>query len=88
VRFEINHMTREPKIALFAFWRRVIKLYVVPICDLKNLSWVWLPADGIYARANNKKPKRDWTLYANAWHVLDRIRAMSPETKHRARAAY
>jgi hypothetical protein len=31
---------------------------------------VWLPADGKYAVNHNIKPKRDWSVYENAWHLL------------------
>jgi hypothetical protein len=64
VQFGVGSRTRATKAAVFAFWRgRTLKLYVVPIRDLRNVSNVWLPFDGKYAVGHNIKPKRDWTVY-------------------------
>jgi hypothetical protein len=37
---------------------------------LRNVSSVYIPADGKYAIGGGKKPKKDWNLYADAWHWL------------------
>jgi hypothetical protein len=73
--FHISARTKEAKAAVFAFWRHgTIKLFVVPTSELKNISTLWLPADGRYADQNNHKPRRDWTVYEGAWRLLKRQR--------------
>jgi hypothetical protein len=69
--FEISARTKKnAKVALFGFWRsRAIKLFVVPMRDLKKVSCVWLPYDGRYVDHTINR-KRDWTIYENAWHLL------------------
>jgi hypothetical protein len=58
---------------VFAVWSRgKIKLFVIPTRELKKVSKFWLPADGTYATNYKIKPKRDWTAYLNAWHLLRR----------------
>jgi hypothetical protein len=64
------HNIRKAKAALFAVRRgRTMKLYVIPTAHLRNLSSVYIPADG-YAAGSSKKPLRDWTLYEVAWLPL------------------
>ena len=31
---------------------------------------LYIPADGKYASANSKKPRKDWTRFEDAWHLL------------------
>jgi hypothetical protein len=58
------------KAALFAVRRGGrMKLYLIPTSQLRNVSSVYIPADG-YAAGSSKKPKKDWTLYEQAWHWL------------------
>lgn len=71
VRFDIGPETRRAKAAVFAMLRgRTKKLYVVPTNHLRNVSAVYIPADGKYAVGSGKKPRRNWTRYENAWHLL------------------
>ena len=59
------------KVALFAFWRRrKLNVYVVPVRELQTVRAIWIPYTGRYAGGNNKKPKRDRTLYEQAWNEL------------------
>jgi len=37
---------------------------------LRKVSSVYLPVDGKYAIGSSKKPRKDWTLYEKAWHLL------------------
>ena len=69
---EVGRDIMKGKIALFGFRRgRRMKLYVIPTLHLRNISFVYIPADGKYAIGGSKKPKKDWNLYENAWHWLD-----------------
>jgi hypothetical protein len=71
VRFDITRGTRTAKIALWATRSgRRIKLYVIPLTQLKNVSSVYIPADGKYAVGNGKKPRKDWTRFESAWDLL------------------
>lgn len=71
VRFFVGKRTRAVEVALFAFWKdRRLKLYVLPVRELEKLSTIWLPYSGRYALRSNKKPKRDWTVYEEAWNKL------------------
>ena len=70
-RLDVGRDIRKGKVALFALRRsRRMKLYVIPISHLRNVSSVYIPADGKYAIGGGKKPKKDWNLYENAWHWL------------------
>ena len=51
---------------------RNTKIYVVPTADLRKVEFLYIPADGKYA-GSGKKPRRDWTHYENAWHLLGRL---------------
>jgi hypothetical protein len=63
------------KRAEFALWamrsNRAIKVYVIPLTHLRNISSVYIPANGKYATDSSKKPRKDWTRYEGAWHLLD-----------------
>ena len=73
VRFDVGSRTRRAKLAVFAMRRgRDTKIYIVPTADLRNVEFVYIPADGKYA-GSGKKPRRDWTHYENAWHLLGRL---------------
>ena len=70
-RLNVGRDIRKGKVALFALRRgRMMKLYVIPISHLRNISSVYIPADGKYAIGGGKKPTKDWNLYENAWHWL------------------
>jgi hypothetical protein len=70
-RLDVGRDIMKAKAALFAVRRgRRVKLYVIPTAHLRNVSSVYIPADG-YAVDSSKKPKKDWTLYEEAWHWLD-----------------
>jgi hypothetical protein len=49
---------------------RGIKVYVVPLTHLRNISSVYIPIEGKYAVDNSHKPRKDWTRYEEAWHLL------------------
>jgi hypothetical protein len=46
-----------------------MNLYLIPTSHLRTVFSVYIPADG-YAAGSSKKPKKDWTLYKEAWHWL------------------
>ena len=50
-----------------------IKLYVVPLTHLRTVSYVYLPIEGKYAVGNSHKPRKDWTRYEEAWHLIGRV---------------
>ena len=71
-RFDVGPRTRAAKAVVFAMRSgRSTKVYVVPTVDLRNVSYLYIPADGRYAVGTGKKLQRDWTRYENAWHLLN-----------------
>ena len=70
-RLDVGRDIRKAKAALFAIRRgRTMKLYVIPLTHLRNISAVYIPANGKYAVGSSKKPRKDWTRYEGAWHLL------------------
>jgi hypothetical protein len=47
-----------------------MRLYVIPLTHMRNISSVYLPAEGKCAVGSSKKPRKDWTRYQGAWHLL------------------
>ena len=74
-RFDVGSRTRQAKAAEFAMRKgRNTKVYVVPTADLRNVSYVYIPANGKpAAKGSGKQPRRDWTRYENAWRLLGRL---------------
>jgi hypothetical protein len=71
-RLDVGRELRRAQVALFAIRRRsTMKLYVIPTSHLRKVSAVYIPADGKYAVGSSKKPRKDWTRYEDAWHLLD-----------------
>ncbi len=71
-RFDVNDATKRGKVALWAMRSgRVIRVYVIPLTHLRNVSSVYIPMEGKYAVDNSNKPRKDWTRYEGAWHLLD-----------------
>jgi hypothetical protein len=71
-RLDVGRDIRKDKAALFGIRSgRRMKLYIIPTSQLRNVSSVYIPADGEYAEGGGKKPRKDWTRYAEAWHWLD-----------------
>jgi hypothetical protein len=50
---------------------RLLRVYVVLLSHLRKVSSVYLPVEGKYAVGHNIKPRKDWTRYEDAWHLLD-----------------
>jgi hypothetical protein len=72
VRFDNNVRVRKADFALWAMRSgRAIKVYVVPLTHLRNVSAVYLPVEGNYVY-RGRKPRKDWTRYERAWHLLRR----------------
>jgi hypothetical protein len=70
VRFDTTVRIKRAKFALWATRSgRALKVYVIPLTDLRNVSSVYLPAGGKYA-FGSKKTRKDWTRYERAWHLL------------------
>jgi hypothetical protein len=70
--FDVGREMRRAQVALFAIRRAsTMKLYVIPLTHLQNISSVYIPANGKYATGSSKKPRKDWTRYEEAWHLLD-----------------
>jgi hypothetical protein len=70
-RLDVGRELRRAQVALFAIRRgRTVKLNVIPLAHLRNISSVYIPVNGKYAIGSSKKPKRDWTRYEKAWHLL------------------
>ncbi len=73
-RFDVNDATKRGKVALWAMRSgRVIRVYVIPLSHLRKVSSVYLPVEGKYATGSSKKPRKDWTRYEEAWHLLDSL---------------
>jgi hypothetical protein len=71
VRFDICGETKRAKFALWGIKNGgALKLYVVPLNHLRNALSVYLPVEGKYAVGSSKKPRKDWTRYEAAWHLL------------------
>jgi hypothetical protein len=47
-----------------------MKLYVIPLTHLRNVGSIYLPIEGKYAIGSSKKPRKYWTRYEEAWHLL------------------
>jgi len=85
VRFDVSGETKRAK---FALW--VIKnsgemtLYVIPLSHLRNVSYIYLPTEGKYAVDSSKKPRKNWTRYEEAWHLLRgvKVRTNSGSPRH------
>lgn len=72
MRFDVSVETKRAKFALWTVKNgRSMRLYVIPLTCLRNLSAVYIPADGKYAVGHNVKPHTDWTRFEQAWHLLD-----------------
>jgi hypothetical protein len=70
-RFDVTNATKRAKVTLWATKKgRTMRLYVVPLTHLRNISSVYIPVDGKYAVGSSKKPRKDWTRYERAWHLL------------------
>ena len=73
VRFDVTKAIKRAKIALWATRNgRATKLYVIPLSHLRRVSSVFMPSDGKYAGGSSKKPRKDWTRYEEARHLLGR----------------
>ena len=79
VRFDVNGEVKRAKVALWAMRSgRVMRAYVIPLTHLRTVASVYLPVDGKYAVGNSHKPRKDWTRYEDAWHLLGGVkRALS-----------
>ena len=74
-RLDVGREIRRAQVALFAIRRgRRTKLYAIPLTHLRNVSGVYIPANGKYAVGSSKKPRKDWTRYEEAWHLIDQRR--------------
>jgi hypothetical protein len=68
VQFYAGRWMKGAKVAVLAVIKPAgIKLYVVPVRHLLNVTKFLLPFNGKYAMGRYKKPNRDWTAYENAW---------------------
>jgi hypothetical protein len=71
-RFDNNVRMKRAEFALWAMRSgRLLRVYVVPLTHLRNVSSVYIPVEGRYAVGHNIKPRKDWTRYEGAWHLLD-----------------
>ena len=63
-RLDVGRELRRAQVALFAIRKgRSMKLYVIPLNHLRNISSVYIPASGKCATDSSKKPQKDWTRY-------------------------
>ena len=70
-RFDVNERTQKAKIALWATRSgRAMMIYVIPMTNLRNVSFAYIPVDGKYAVGSSKKPRKNWNQYEGAWHLL------------------
>jgi hypothetical protein len=84
-RFDVNDTTKRAKVALWAMRSgRAIKVYVIPLTHLRKISSVYIPVAGKYAVGNSHKPRKDWTRYEEAWHLLSgvKVRTNSGSRRH------
>src|SRR6266536_2651569 len=77
-RFDVNREVKRAKVALWAMRSgRVIRVYVIPLTHLRKVSSVYIPIEGKYAVDNNNKPRKDWTRYEEAWHLLGGVKLIT-----------
>jgi hypothetical protein len=70
-RFDVTNATKRAKVALWAIkGGRTMRLYLIPLTHLRNVSSVYIPVEGKYAVGSSRKPVKDWTRYEEAWHLL------------------
>jgi hypothetical protein len=70
-RFDVTGETKRAKVALWGVKNGgPMKLYVIPLSHLRNVSVVYIPAGGRYGERSSKKPRKDWTRYEEAWQLL------------------
>ena len=70
-RFDVNCEVKSAKVALWAMRSGPrIRLYVIPLTHLRNVASVYIPVKGKYAIGASNKPRKDWTRYEGAWHLL------------------
>src|SRR6266542_5925667 len=70
-RFDVTNATKRAKVALWAIKKgRTMRLYVIPLTHLRKVSSIYIPVEGKYAVDNSHKPRKDWTRYEGAWHLL------------------
>jgi hypothetical protein len=76
-RFDVNREVKRAKVALWAMRSgRIMRVYVIPLTHLRNVSSVYIPADGKYTVGSGRKPRKDWTRYEGAWRLLGRRKAI------------
>ncbi len=84
-RLDVGRDIRRAHVALLAIRKgRAMKLYVIPLTHLRNISSVYIPANGKYQTGSSKKPRKDWTRYEEAWHLLSgvKVRTNSGSPRH------
>ncbi len=47
-----------------------MKVYVIPITHLRNVSFAYIPVKGKYAAGSSKNPQKDWNRYEAAWRLF------------------
>jgi hypothetical protein len=73
-RFDVKREVNRAKVALWATRSgRAVRVYVIPLTHLRNLSYVYLPVEGKYV-TGGRKPRKDWTRYEGAWHLLRSVK--------------
>jgi biotin operon repressor len=72
VRFDVGRETLRVKGSVCAMRKgRSLILYFVPTSHLRNVKAFYIPATNRYAENPIVKRKKDWTVYRDAWHLLD-----------------
>src|SRR4030095_7903040 len=88
-RLDVGRELRRAQVALFAIRiGHAMNLYVIPLTHLRNISSVYIPANGKYATDSSKKPRKDWTRYADGCHLLSsiKVRTNSGSPRHEVHA--
>jgi len=68
-RFDVTATTKKAKFVLWAITkRRGMKLYVIPLTYLRDVSFVYIPDE--QPVSSSKKMRKDWTQFEEAWHLL------------------
>lgn len=69
-KFWVSPPVRKAKAVVWGIQRgSTFRLYVIPLSELKNVTYVYIPVTGRYI-GTSRKPIRDWTRFENAWHLL------------------
>ena len=83
--FRVPPQTRQAKAVVWGVRHgSQLRLYVIPLSELKNVAYLNIPVTGAYIRTS-RQPIRDWTIFENAWHLLGEGLAKHSNTTNKSK---